>query len=276
MSMIIKAMANRLFEETAHALLYAKFRPTYPPRAKELITDFVKRNGGGFQKVVDVACGSGQSTFYMANLFSKVIGVDISQAQVNQAQEKIKQLEYDNVEFCVGSAEKLPFEDNSVDVVTCAQALHWLDEKAFYSEVDRILKLKGVIAAYGYGNVEPKHEKCRALVTQFYHGTLKAYWADRRKCFEDYFIKDFKLPYAKFERYNFYSDVEMKLPDFIGYINSMSSYCNYCKHHPGTTVLNDLEQDLHEELDSDVSKELVSMKLQFPIFILLGQKEKCS
>ena len=267
-------MAYRLFEETSHALLYTKFRPTYPLKARELIADFVKRNGGGFQKMVDVACGSGQSTFYMANLFSKVIGVDISQAQVNQAREKSKQLKYNNVEFRVGSAEDLPFEDNTVDMITCAQALHWLDEKTFYSEADRIFKPKGVMAAYGYGNVEPKHEKCRALMSQFYQGTLKTYWADRRKHFENYF-KDFKLPYAKSERYHFYSDVEMKLPDFIGYISSMSSYCNYCKHHPGSTVLNHLEQDLHQELGSDVSKERVTMKLQYPIFLLLGQKDEC-
>ena len=265
-------MAYRLFEETSHALIYAKFRPTYPPKVRETIGDFIRKNGGGFQKMVDVACGSGQSTFYMASLFSKVCGVDISQAQVNQAQEKSKQLKYDNVEFCVGSAEKMPLADKSVDIVTCAQALHWLDESKFYSEADRILKPKGILAAYGYGNVEPKHEQCRALVTRFYKGTLKGYWADRRKHIDNCY-KDFKLPYAKSERYDFYSDVEMKLPDFIGYVSSWSGYCNYCEHHPGTTVLNDLEQELHKELGADVSKELISMKLQFPIFILIAQKE---
>ena len=153
-------MAYRRFEQTSHVLLYAKFRPAYPPRAKELIADFVKRNGGAFQKMVDVACGSGQSTFYIADLFSKVYGIDISQAQVNLAQEKCKQLNYDNVEFCVGSAEKMPFENESVDMVTCALALHWFNENKFYTEADRILKSKGVLAAYGYGNVEPKHENC--------------------------------------------------------------------------------------------------------------------
>ena len=268
---MLSVMAYRLYEEISHALLYAKFRPTYPPRVKELIIGFVKRNGGGFQKMVDVACGSGQSTFYMANHFRKVIGVDISQAQVNQAQEKSNQLKYDNVEFCVGPAEKLPFEDNSVDVVTCATALHWFDEKSFYLEVDRILKPKGVVAAYGHGVVKPKHQKCRALASQFYHGTLKGYWADRIKHIENCY-KDIKLPYAKSERYDFNSDAETKLADFIGYLSSCSGYCNYCKHHPGTTVLNDLEQDLHQELGSDVSKELITIKLQFPFYILLGQK----
>lgn len=265
-------MAYRRFEKTSHVLLYAKFRPTYPPKARELIADFMKRNGGGFQKMVDVACGSGQSTFYMASLFSKVCGIDISQAQVDQAQEKCKQLKCDNVEFCVGSAEKIPFANESVDLVTCAQALHWLDENQFYAEADRVLKPKGVIAAYGYGNVEPKHESCRALVTHFYRDTLKGHWADRRRHIDNCF-KDFKLPYDKSERYDFYSDVEMKLPDFIGYISSWSGYCDYLEHHPATTVLNDLEQDLHKELGPGVSKELTTMKLQFPIFILIAQKQ---
>lgn len=265
-------MAYRRFEQTSHVLLYAKFRPSYPSRTKELIADFVKKNGGGFQKMVDVACGSGQSTFYMANLFSKVFGVDISQAQVDQAQEKCKELKYDNVEFCVGSAEKMPFADESVDLVTCAQGLHWLDENKFYSEADRILKSKGVLAAYGYGNVEPKNENCRVLVTHFYKDTLKGYWADRRKHIDNCF-RDFKLPYAKSDRYDFYSDVEMKLPDFIGYVSSWSGYYDYREHHPGTTVLNDLEQELHKELGLNVSKELISMQLQFPIFILIAQKD---
>lgn len=265
-------MAYRLFEEASHALIYAKFRPSYPPRARELIADFIKRNGGGFHKMVDVACGSGQSTFYMASLFNRVYGVDISQAQLNQAQEKCKQLNHNNVEFCIGSAEKMSFANESVDVVTCAQALHWLDENKFYSEADRILKPKGVLAAYGYGNVEPKNENCRALVTHFYKDTLKGYWADRRKHIDNCF-KDFKLPYTKSERYDFYLDVEMKLPDFVGYVSSWSGYCNYCENYPGTTVLNDLEQQLHKELGSDVPKELIAMKLQFPIFILVAQKQ---
>ena len=265
-------MAYRLFEQTSHALLYAKFRPTYPPRAKELIADFVKRNGGGFQKMVDVACGSGQSTFYIANLFSKVCGVDISQVQVSQAQEKSKELNCDNVEFYVGAAEKMPFADKSVDMVTCAQSLHWLDENKFYAEANRILKSKGVLVAYGYGNVEPKHENCRALVTHFYKDTLKGCWADRRKHIDNCF-RDFKLPYANSDRFDFYSDVEMKLPDFIGYVSSWSGYCSYCERHPGTTVLSDLEQGLHKELGADVVKEHISMKLQFPIFILIAQKD---
>ena len=32
--------------------------------------------------------------------------------------------------------------------------MHWLDKQSFYTEVNRVLKASGVLAVYGYGNVE--------------------------------------------------------------------------------------------------------------------------
>ena len=53
--------------------------------------------------------------------------------------------------FRVGQSETLPFEDNSVDLVTCCQAIHWFDIPKFYQEANRILRPKGgVLAVYGY------------------------------------------------------------------------------------------------------------------------------
>ena len=53
--------------------------------------------------------------------------------------------------FRVGQSEVLPFEDNSVDLVTCCQAIHWFDIPKFYQEVNRVLRSKGgVLAVYGY------------------------------------------------------------------------------------------------------------------------------
>ena len=53
--------------------------------------------------------------------------------------------------FRVGQSEVLPFEDNSVDLVTCCQAIHWFDIPKFYQDVNRVLRPKGgVLAVYGY------------------------------------------------------------------------------------------------------------------------------
>ena len=40
--------------------------------------------------------------------------------------------------------------DNSVDLITSAQAMHWFDLDKFYAEATRVLKPNGVLATYGY------------------------------------------------------------------------------------------------------------------------------
>ena len=46
-----------------------------------------------------------------------------------------------------------------MDLVTACQSVHWLDFDKFYSEVDRVLKPRGVLAIYGYHltGVSPDH-----------------------------------------------------------------------------------------------------------------------
>lgn len=52
--------------------------------------------------------------------------------------------------FRVSPAEQLPFENETVDLITTAQAVHWFDLSKFYPEVKRVLKTNGVLAIYGY------------------------------------------------------------------------------------------------------------------------------
>ena len=146
------AVMKRLFEGTAHAAKYATFRPTYPATVYKVIDEFCSRKGNLFKTALDVACGSGQSTIPLAQKFQTVIGTDISSAQISKAANGSAS----NITFKVGSAEDLSFlESNSIDLVTCAQGLHWLDFQAFFKEVDRVLRPEsGVVAAYGYGNVK--------------------------------------------------------------------------------------------------------------------------
>ena len=162
----------RMFEELAHAAAYALFRPSYPRIVFDTISTFIrKNNGSGFQVAVDVACGSGQSTFSLCSRFQKVIGVDISDAQIKNARAKAAEAlpVSKSVEFIVGDAHDLPLESSSADLITCAMAWHWLDHNRFYREVKRVLKPKGCLAVYGYGpgseSVGDYH--CQALVLNF-------------------------------------------------------------------------------------------------------------
>ena len=65
-------------------------------------------------------------------------------------------------------------------MVTIAQALHWLDRDKFFAECKRVLKNKGCLAVYGYGNVRVVNEQCNALVSNFYRNSLKGCWHEAR------------------------------------------------------------------------------------------------
>ena len=56
----------------------------------------------------------------------------------------------DDVEFVVCPANKLPFEDESVDLLTCAAAWRWLDQNTVFAEIDRITKRPAVLTVYTY------------------------------------------------------------------------------------------------------------------------------
>ena len=144
------AMAIRLFEGKEHAKLYAKYRPTFPDDIYDEILKYCSSNTGR-DLAVDVGCGSGQSTRPLSRYFRKVIGSDVSEQQIQSAIAKTTE-EHGNITYQTSPGEDLSFiDDNSVDLITVSQALHWLDHDVFYAEVRRVLKETGVFAAYGYG-----------------------------------------------------------------------------------------------------------------------------
>lgn len=94
--------------------------------------------------VLDIACGEG----YGSSLFSKeskqVIGVDIDESAITNANEKYRE---DNLLFKIGSVENIPIEDESVDVVASFETIEHVDHKTqliFIEEVKRVLKRDGI------------------------------------------------------------------------------------------------------------------------------------
>ena len=263
----------RLFEQASHARVYSKYRPTYPRAVLEIISGYIDRNGGGCELAVDIACGSGQSTFYLKDCFQRCIGIDISAAQIDEAQKRSKLENYENVHFMVGNGYKMPLDTGSVDAVTIAQAWHWMtdDVSKLYSECKRVLKPKGCLVVYGYGNVQVLDDSCNSVVRKFYSKTLKGYWHKERWHIDNEYA-EVDLPFRNTERHNIAMSKTSLLSDFIGYVSSWSGYQNYCEKNPKNRVLENLEESLKLLLSSTSEKtEDVSLEIKFPVFMILGQ-----
>jgi len=67
-------------------------------------------------RILDIACGAGQTAIPMARAGAKVIGIDLAANQIEQARARAEAENLD-VRFDVGDAEMLPYEDASFDVV---------------------------------------------------------------------------------------------------------------------------------------------------------------
>ena len=107
---------------SGQAEVYARFRPTYPQELFDFILDQLLKK----EQAWDCATGNGQTAIVLAKYFSKVYATDISQQQLNHAHKK------DNIIYSRQPAEQTSFEDNSFDLVTVSQALHWLQFDSFY------------------------------------------------------------------------------------------------------------------------------------------------
>lgn len=97
------------------------------------------------QKVLELACGSGQLTDVLASKVNTWIATDFSPNMVNETSKRVK---LQNVTFEVCDATKTNYPDNSFDVIIISNALHIMPnpDKAL-KEIKRILKEDGIVIA---------------------------------------------------------------------------------------------------------------------------------
>ena len=115
---------------------YTKFRPHYP----RALFEYLAALPAARRRAWDCGTGNGQAACDLAEFVDEVVATDPSQNQISHATPHAK------VKYQVAPAEHCPLADQSVDLVTVAQALHWFDLERFYAEVRRVGRAGSVLA----------------------------------------------------------------------------------------------------------------------------------
>lgn len=93
------------------------------------------------RRVLDAGCGSGPLTAALREKGATVSGFDLSPSMIDLARERLGE---DTDLQVADLGERLPYEDDSFDVVVCSLALHYLkDWEAPLTELRRILRSGG-------------------------------------------------------------------------------------------------------------------------------------
>jgi ubiquinone/menaquinone biosynthesis C-methylase UbiE len=117
-------------------------------------------------RVLDLGCGSGWATRLLAGYAARglAVGLDISDEMIELA--RASSAEFDNAEFHVGSAARLPFDDGYFTHAFSMESLYYYEDVgAALREVRRVLKPGGLFVTVVdlYKENEPSHQWVQQL-----------------------------------------------------------------------------------------------------------------
>lgn len=170
----------------------------------------------------DCATGNGQAAVFLSEYFRQVIASDASKEQIENAQPR------KNIRYEVFPAERTTLANNSIDLITIGQALHWFDLNDFYKEAKRVLRKDddgggsgGVIAAWAYGvhSMSPEIDNITRLL---YEDILGSYWPKERKIVENKY-QDIPFPFQKIDAPVFQIELDWTMSELVGYLYTWSS-----------------------------------------------------
>jgi len=238
------------FSKQAHS--YAKYRPGYPPELFDYILGFVKERNAAW----DCGTGNGQSAKMLSDHFEKVFATDISQKQIDNAWQA------PNIFYSVADEVHSGLPDETVSLVTVAQAIHWFNFEKFYTEVNRVAKPGAMLAVWTYSRLKISDE-IEPIITDYHFNTLGDYWDAERKYVDDKYV-DIPFPFKEIETPEFKMELNWSLEDLEGYFNTWSALQKYVAAHSFNPV-GDIIQKIAPYWGDATERKII-----FPIHLRLG------
>lgn len=130
------------FDTESTARHYATARPAYPEALFDALDELLGGRLAGAD-VIDVAAGTGIATRQLATRGARVTAIELSGAMLGELVGATP-----GARVVQGSGNALPLKDDCADVITYAQAWHWMDERRALAEARRVLRPGGVLALW--------------------------------------------------------------------------------------------------------------------------------
>jgi SAM-dependent methyltransferase len=195
---------------------YAAFRPGYPDDLFEWLAAHTARH----ERAWDCATGNGQAARGLAAHYAHVVATDASAEQLEHA------VTHPRIEYRRTTAEQSELADASVDIVTVAQALHWLPLPLFFAEVRRVLAPGGLIAVWGYSLPALSSAPLDRELRRFHDEVVGPYWPPGRKLVGTHY-RTVSFPFHEILVPPFAIEQPMTRRAFEGYLRTWSATHRY-------------------------------------------------
>lgn len=231
---------------------YAQYRPGYPDELFQYIISFVKEKN----VVWDCGTGNGQSAKALSKYFTTVLATDISQKQMDNAYQA------DNIFYSLQPAEKTNLTENSIDLITVSQALHWFNFEKFYTEANRVAKPGAIIAVWTYSLLQISNE-INAIIHNYHFNTLGNYWDAERKYVDDNYAS-IPFPFDEITTPGFEIKLYWTLAELEGYFYTWSALQKFISANNFSPV-DALMEQIKPLWGSEDKREII-----FPVHLRLG------
>jgi SAM-dependent methyltransferase len=235
---------------------YAESRPGYPDQLFQYLATLVTRR----ELAWDCAAGSGQATLPLTRTFRRVIATDASADMLDRAPRHPK------IQYRVSPAEVSGLDDGTADLVTVAQALHWLHLEPFYAEVKRVLVGDGVLAAWTYGSQRLGIAALDRPLQHFYTEVVGPYWPPDRRHVETGY-RTLPFPFEEIKAPTFTMRAEWTLAQLLGYLRTWSATQRFRE-----TVGHDPVDGLGQELGRDWGDPGTTRRIEWPLSLRVGRQ----
>lgn len=120
---------------------FERFRPDYPPELYERILREVPPDRR--HRALDLGAGTGKVTRELLAHFAEVIAVEPDPLMAAKIREQLPR-----AVVRVSTAEECALDAVSIDLVTIANALHWMDAERVFANVHSWLQCEGILAVF--------------------------------------------------------------------------------------------------------------------------------